>query len=113
MQLLTQLPETFDEQNDEFIENSEYDDLNYDFKKPCCSNKEELCAALLCLFFFGKFNQSQFMISTFEVQKTFNDLAKVILDKCDDSIKYDKNYFCSNCGLIKEKIRDCDECFQK
>jgi len=82
-----------------------------------------LCAALLCLFFSSGLNKTQFEnvleVSKFinsknRYPKNFDECAKVLLDACEDSVTYDKKWFCNTCkifvSLQKQHQRSCLIC---
>ena len=92
------------------------------------TNKEEICAATLCLFYSGKFSQTQLtctlellnILSDENIPITFNSCAKVLLNKSEDAVEFQKEFYCSVCNVVLvkstekgKKSRNCIECNEK
>ena len=94
----------------------------------------QICAVMLVLFFAGKFNQTQLALTLVvvnllgkemgrqEIPTTFNGCAKLLLDACDEEIKYSKEFYCATCDVmlnkqshIQKKVRliDCLICKER
>ena len=89
---------------------------------------------MLCLFFAGKFSQTQLALTLTvvnllgkemgreEISTSFNGCAKVLLAACGENIEYTKEFFCVICGVMlikpvdtKKKIRliNCPDCKER
>jgi hypothetical protein len=86
-------------------------------------NNQDLCAAYLCLFYSGGLNKTQLekilelnnLIFTDKIlPKSFNDCAKELLNKMEDTINYNKKWYCRSCkifiNLDKPSQRTCHIC---
>ena len=68
-------------------------------------NYEEMCAALLCLFFSASLNKTQFakileftaITSNTLVPKSFNECITAILKKYDKKTTFNKSWYCTSC----------------
>ena len=64
--------------------------------------ENKLCAALVAMFFSGKFSQQSFKMVTelfksiynVKIPSSFDDCAKIILEKNDDEITFTKTWYC-------------------
>ena len=86
---------------------------------------EELCAALLCLYFSSGLNKTQFekvlelssLFSDLKFPKNFKDCSQVLLNMCNDSVAYEKNWFCGFCKVFvelqRQHQRTCLSCAKK
>lgn len=67
---------------------------------------------MLCLFFAGKFSQTQLaltltLVNTLgqemgreTIPTSFNGCAKVLLAACGEAIEYTKEFFCVQCDVV-------------
>ena len=88
-------------------------------------NYEELCAAFLCLFYSSGINKTQLekvlqlssLLNDQKMPKSFLECSKVLLDKMEDCVKYEKKWFCSRCKkffiLDRQHQRTCAICCEK
>ena len=114
------------------LNNPQHDsDLEIPHILQACTNREEICASLLALFYSGKYSQTQFsmqltlanILSSADIPKKFNSCAKVLLDKFRYKINdFDKEHYCTVCKrstfepppiLGSKPNRNCKTCNTK
>jgi hypothetical protein len=74
---------------------------------------EEICAALVGMFYSGKLTQMCFkMVLDFlkityslKLPANFNKCAKIILESNNDEISFTKTWYCGICGELFEKLK--------
>ena len=83
---------------------------------------EELCAALLCLFFSAGLNKTQFakileftaLTSNTFIPKSFNECVNTISKKLDGNTLLNKSWYCTSCKrfiiLVNQYQRLCIVC---
>ncbi len=60
------------------------------------------------MFYSGKFSQTQLcsilelinILIVEDIPTTFNSCAKVLLDKCEDAVEYQKEFYCVQCDVV-------------
>ena len=73
---------------------------------------EEICAALLCLYFSAHLNKTQFakilefsaVTSQNIFPKSFNECSNVLLNLFDEKIEREKKWYCTSCKSRKSKF---------